>query len=95
MNDIIYISDEDAIFLDLDTQRKLPIKGAFSIEGLYCYLNDDGEYKPDFSVTVFYRDGETDSDNYICFEQDSPEIAYHNMKHEIIEAVMDHNDRVA
>ena len=54
------------------TKGRLPIKGAYYVEGNYGYFNEEE-----------------------VFEQDSPPIAYHNMKQVIMNSVMDHNDRVA
>ncbi len=90
-NNTIVTGDSGAIILDSDCKGRLPIKGAYYVEGNYGYFNEEEVFEQDFSVTVFYdRSG-----NLICWEQDSPPIAYHNMKQVIMNSVMDHNDRVA
>ena len=50
--------------------------------GDYCrYDEEEGQYMPDFSITLIYDEEEADPSKYLYWEQDPYEVAIYNYVH--------------
>ena len=87
MNNTIKITANEALVLDTDSIRKTGTEGCYSVEGQYC-VRENGRWEPDFDVTAFFAGNKPRRDNCICWEQDAPWSAYHNMKNYIEEYML-------
>ena len=70
---------DDIVLLDSPAWRVID-KGLFFVEGV-CLSLQDGNYEPDWSITMVYEDvpdEELDLSKFIYFESGSPSSAIHN-----------------
>ncbi len=52
-------------------------------EGIWCEMDEEGEYQPDWALTWIYTDPVKPQD-YVYFEQDPMETALYNFLHSMI-----------
>lgn len=73
---MIIEKDVDHI-IEIEEEPALTKAGFDLYEGTYYQRYEDGEFYPDWSLTVICNQGD-DPHNFFYYEQDGPEITLHN-----------------